>query len=208
MALPKNKTKIVATIGPASETPEMLERLIRAGLNVTRLNFSHGDFASHAERIRRIRLAAERVGRRVAIMADLPGPKMRVGKIEPEPIELDSGQSFTLTTEDISGTPQRVSVSFKDLPRVVKPGSKLFLNDGLVQLTVESVSGGEIHAKVSVGGKLRSKNGLNLPGTTLGISALTARDRACLEFALHQGVDAVSQSFVENAADIKAVRDA
>src|SRR5690348_10307841 len=133
--LPKHKTKIVATIGPATESAEMLNRLIRAGLNVARLNFSHGDFTSHAERIKRIRLAAQAVGRRVAIMADLPGPKIRVGEIEPEPIQLHPGGNFTLTTEDIAGTPQRVSVSFKDLPRVVQTGSKLFLNDGLVQLT-------------------------------------------------------------------------
>lgn len=207
MVLPKNKTKIVATIGPATETTEMLERLIRAGLKVARLNFSHGDFNSHAERMKRIRSAAKSVGRPVAIMADLPGPKMRVGEIEAEPIELHAGESFTLTTDDIVGNPKRVSVSFKDLPRVVKPGSKLFLNDGLVQLTVESVSGKEVHCKVLVGGELRSRKGLNLPGTVLGISAFTAHDRACLEFALEQGVDAVSQSFVENAGDIEAVRD-
>jgi pyruvate kinase len=208
MTLPKNKTKIVATIGPASEAPEMLERLIRAGLNVARLNFSHGDFASHAEHIRRIRSAAEAVGRRVAIMADLPGPKMRIGKIEPEPIQLHSGENFTLTPEEITGTPQRVSVSFKRLPEVVKPGDRLFLNDGLVQLTVERVAGSEVHCKVSVGGELRSKKGLNLPGIALGISAFTPHDRACLEFALQQGVDAVSQSFVETHDDIKAVRSA
>src|SRR5215475_8471600 len=171
MALPTNKTKIVATIGPASETPEMLERLIRAGLNVARLNFSHGDFASHAERIKRIRSTAEAAGRRVAIMADLPGPKMRIGKIEPEPIQLHSGEDFILTTEEIGGTPQRVSVSFKRLPEVVKPGDRLFLNDGLVQLTVERVSGSEVHCKVSIGGELRSKKGLNMPGIALGLSA-------------------------------------
>src|SRR5262249_7161709 len=101
MALPNNKTKIVATIGPASETPEILERLIRAGLNVARLNFSHGDLVDHAERIKRIRSAAEAVGRRVTIMADLPGPKMRIGKIEPEPIHLRSGENFILTTEEV-----------------------------------------------------------------------------------------------------------
>jgi len=116
MALPNNKTKIVATIGPASELPEMLESLIRAGLNVARLNFSHGDFTGHAERIQRIRSAAQAVGRRVAIMADLPGPKMRIGKIEPEPTQLHTGDSFILTGEDIIGTPQRVWVSFKSLP--------------------------------------------------------------------------------------------
>src|SRR5215467_1124575 len=115
MALPRNKTKIVATIGPASETPEMLERLIRAGLNVARLNFSHGDFAGHAERIGRIRAAAEAAGRRVAIMADLPGPKMRIGKIEPEPIQVHPGDKFVLTTEEITGNAERVSISFKRL---------------------------------------------------------------------------------------------
>src|SRR5262244_985858 len=208
MMLANNKTKIVATIGPASETPEMLERLIRAGLNVARLNFSHGDLTDHAERIKRIRSAAEAVGRRVAVMADLPGPKMRIGKIEPEPIQLHSGENFILTAEEITGTPQRVSVSFKDLPKVVKPGDRLFLNDGLVQLTVEHVSGSEVHCKVSVGGELRSKKGLNLPGIALGISAFTEHDRACLEFALQQGVDAVSQSFVETADDLNAVRAA
>src|SRR5262245_4751367 len=208
MALPSNKTKIVATIGPASDSQEMLRRLIRAGLNVARLNFSHGDLAGHAERIRRIRSAAEAVGRRVAIMADLPGPKMRIGKIEPEPIQLRAGDRFILTTEEISGTPQRVSVSFTRLPDVVKPGDRLFLNDGLVQLIVEQVSGADVHCKVSVGGELRSQKGLNLPGIALGMSAFTGHDRACLEFALRHGADAVSQSFVETCADIEAVRDA
>src|SRR5499427_1651806 len=200
MPLPNNKTKIVATIGPASETPEMLERLIRAGLNVARLNFSHGDFAGHSERIQRIRSAAEAVGRRVAIMADLPGPKMRIGKIEPEPIQLQTGEHFTLTTDLITGNLHRVSVSFKDLPDVVKPQDRLFLNDGLVELTVTHISGGDVHCRVLVGGELRSRKGLILPGIALGISAFTDHDRASLEFALQHGVDAVSQSFVETGA--------
>jgi pyruvate kinase len=208
MLLPNHKTKIVATIGPASESPEMLERLIRAGLNVARLNFSHGDFTGHAERIARLRAAEKATGRRVAIMADLPGPKMRVGKIEPEPIQLRPGASFTLTSEDIVGSAQRVSMSFERLPKVVKPGDRLFLNDGLVQLVVERVAGTEVHCKVVDGGELRSRKGLNLPGIDLGISAFTDHDRACLEFALRVGVDAVSQSFVETAADIEAVRTA
>ncbi|MCX6912818.1 MAG: pyruvate kinase [Verrucomicrobia bacterium] len=208
MLLPNHKTKIVATIGPASESPEMLERLIRAGLNVARLNFSHGDFTDHAERIVRIRTAEKATGRRVAIMADLPGPKMRVGKIEPEPIQLRPGESFTLTSDAVVGNAQRVSMSFERLPRVVKPGDLLFLNDGLVQLVVERVAGAEVHCKVAVGGELRSRKGLNLPGIDLGISAFTDHDRACLEFALNAGVDAVSQSFVETAADIEAVRAA
>lgn len=208
MALPKHRTKIVATIGPASDAPETLERLIRAGLSVARLNFSHGDFSAHAERFRRIRSAEKSTGRRVTIMADLPGPKMRVGKIEPDPIQLRPGESFTLTTEEIVGTQQRVSMSFARLPKVVKPGDRLFLNDGLVQIIVEHVSDGDVHCKVAVGGELRSRKGLNLPGIDLGISAFTEHDRACLEFALKNGVDAVSQSFAETAADIEAVRAA
>src|SRR6266446_2575411 len=139
--LPAHKTKIVATIGPASESPEMLARLIRAGLNVARLNFSHGSPAKHVEVIRRIRDAARETGRRVAIMADLPGPKMRLGKIDPEPIQLLAGGRFTLTNEDIVGNSQRVSMSFEPLPRVVKAGNRIFLNDGLVQLVVERVVG-------------------------------------------------------------------
>src|SRR5262245_7795140 len=208
MTLPKNKTKIVATIGPASETPEMLERLIRAGLNVARLNFSHGDLAGHAEHINLIRSAAAAAGRRVAIMADLPGPKIRIGRIEPEPIQLHPGDNFILTADDVSGDAQRVSVSLTRLPRVVKPGDRLFLNDGLVQLTVQRVSSPEVHCKVEVGGELRSKKGLNLPRIALGISAFTDHDRACLEFALEHGVDALSQSFVETRDDMDAVRAA
>ena len=131
-----------------------------------------------------------------------------MGKIDPEPIQLRPGERFTLTSEDIVGDAQRVSMSFARLPQVVKPGDRLFLNDGLVQLVVERVAGNDVHCKVAVGGELRSKKGLNLPGIDLGISAFTDHDRACLEFALEHGVDAVSQSFVETAADIEAVRAA
>ena len=208
MALPDHKTKIVATIGPASESPGMLERLIRAGLNIARLNFSHGDFTDHAERIARIRAAERATGRRVAILADLPGPKMRLGKIDPEPIELRPGAIFTLTSDDIVGDAQRVSMSFTSLPKVVKPGDGLYLNDGLVQLRVDRVAGNDVQCQVIVGGELRSRKGLNLPGIDLGIRAFTGHDRDCLEFALEHGVDAVSQSFVEKAADIEAVRAA
>src|SRR6059058_1529915 len=207
-AFPEHKTKIVATIGPASESPEMLVRLIRAGMNVARLNFSYGDFSHHAELIHRIRDAARTTARRVAIMADLPGPKMRLGKIDPEPIQLLPGAHFTLTSEDIVGDTQRASTSFERLPRVVKPGDRIFLNDGLVQLVVERVAGNDVECTVAVGGELRSRKGLNLPGVDLGISAFTEYDRACLEFALEAGVDAVSQSFVDRAADIHAVRAA
>ncbi len=208
MKLPANKTKIVATIGPASMEPKVLEELILAGMNVARLNFSHGDFAQHGEVIARLRSAGETTGRRIAIMADLPGPKMRLGKIDPGPIELHTGDEFTLTTADIVGGQERVSMSFERLPRVVKPGDRLFLNDGLVQLIVEEVAGEDVRCTVAVGGELSSRKGLNLPGIALGISAFTDRDRECLAFAIEQGVDAVSQSFVESAEDIEAVRAA
>lgn len=208
LTLPTHKTKIVATIGPASESPEMLRRLIGAGLNVARLNFSHGDLAQHGEIIRRVRDAARETGRRVAIMADLPGPKMRLGQLDPESIQLLPGMHFTLTNEEIVGNAQRASMSFEPLPRVVKPGNQLFLNDGLVQLVVERVAGSNVECRVAVGGELRSRKGLNLPGIHLGISAFTEHDRICLAFALKAGVDAVSQSFVESAADIEAVRTA
>jgi pyruvate kinase len=208
MQLPCHKTKIIATIGPACESPEMLERLLIAGMNIARLNFSHGDFDGHANRIERLRTAARVTGKRVVIMADLPGPKMRIGKISPDPIELRSGNSITLTTEDIIGNEQRVSVSFNQLPQVVKSGDYLFLNDGLIQLVVEKAEAKDVRCKVTVGGELRSRKGLNLPGINLGISAFTDHDRSCLKFAMEHGVDAVCQSFVETASDINAVRSA
>ena len=205
---PEHKTKIVATIGPASDSPEILEGMIRSGMDVARLNFSHGDFSVHGGLIARIRAAENAVGRRVAIMADLPGPKMRLGKIDPEPIQLVAGDRFTLTAEPIVGNAQRASMSFERLPRVVKTGDRLFLNDGQVQLVIQRVEGNEVHCTVAVGGELRSRKGLNLPGIDLGICAFTDHDRECLEFALANGVDAVSQSFVETAKDIQAVRSA
>ncbi|MBW1840490.1 MAG: pyruvate kinase [Deltaproteobacteria bacterium] len=208
MKLPKSKTKIVCTIGPASESPQLLEKMIRAGMNVARLNFSHGDFSSHQEVIQNIRAAAQAVGRRVAIMADLPGPKMRIGQFKNDPVMLKPGDSFSLTTEAVPGDHRRVSSTFAQLPHVVKSGDRLFLNDGLIQLIVEKVEGNDVHCQIRVGGELRSHKGLNFPGINLGISAFTGRDRECLEFALDQGVDAVSQSFVETAADIESVREA
>ncbi|MBV9645637.1 MAG: pyruvate kinase [Verrucomicrobia bacterium] len=208
MIIPDHKTKIVATIGPASNSPEMLESLIRAGMNIARLNFSHGSFDQHAEVIKRIRAASKTTGRRVAIMGDLPGPKMRLGTINPDPVQLVAGAPFTLTSETIAGSARRVSMSFEPLSRVVKPGDRLFLNDGLVQIVVDRVEGNEVHCIVAVGGELRSRKGLNLPRVNLGVSAFTEHDRKCLEFALGCGVDALSQSFVESGADIESVRAA
>ncbi len=208
MPLPVQKTKIVATIGPASQSLDMMTKLIEAGMNVARLNFSHGDFTSHGKVIKDLRAAAKTAGRRIAIMADLSGPKMRIGKLAEEPIELHPGDTFTLTTQDVVGDARRVSVSFENLPQAVKPGDTLYLNDGYIELIVLEVRGTEVACKVWVGGELRSRKGLNLPDIELGVSAFTPRDRECLAFALESGVDAVSQSFVEGAADIEAVRTA
>ena len=208
MSLRTHKTKIVATIGPASDAPEILEQMIRAGLSVARLNFSHGTFEEHAARIERLRAAEKAAGGTIALMADLPGPKMRIGQLAQEPVQVEAGGTFVLTSREIVGDVGRASMTFDGLPRVVKQGDRLFLNDGIIQLQVERVEAPDVHCRVLVGGELRSRKGLNLPGIHLGISAFTERDRACLKFAIEHGVDAVSQSFVESAADIQAVREA
>ena len=208
MAFPANKTKLVCTIGPASDSPQILEKMLLAGMNVARLNFSHGDFSSHRTTIQKVRAASRATGKQVAIMADLPGPKIRIGQFAEEPIELKSGEPFTLTTKEIVGDTDRVSVSFSPLPIAVKPGDKLYINDGYVEVEVNRIDGNDVHCKVVVGGRLRSRKGLNLPGIDLGISAFTEHDHECLKFAMENGVDAVSQSFVETGADIDAVRDA
>lgn len=206
--LPLCKTKFVCTIGPASNSIEMLKKMISSGMNVARLNFSHGDFIGHGEVIKNIRVASHEAGRPVAIMADLPGPKMRLGVFSEEPVHLETGDTFTLTSKDIQGNRQRASMSFPRLPKVVKKNDILFLNDGLVQLKVLDVHDQDVVCIVEVGGELRSRKGLNLPGIDLGISAFTSHDRACLEFALKNGVDAISQSFVNDASDIEDVRKA
>lgn len=208
MRFPTHKTKIVATIGPASGKPEIIEKMITAGMNVARLNFSHSDFAGHKVMIDAIRAASRATGRRVAIMADLPGPKIRIGELAQEPIDLQAGARLVLTTEQAAGDAGRISVSFEKLPFVVKRGDAVFINDGFVQLEVIDSAGTDVHCRVVVGGELRSRKGLNLPGIDLAIGAFTDHDRACLDFALAHGVDAVSQSFVEQARDVEAVREA
>jgi pyruvate kinase len=208
MKLPAHKTKIVCTIGPASESPETMGQMIQAGMNVARLNFSHGDFTGHKKVIEHLREAARTAGRRLAILADLPGPKIRVGQFAKEPVELKPGDPFTLTTEEVVGDSRRVSVSFSTLPQSVKPGDLIFLNDGFIQLEVLGVKAPEVQCRVIVGGELRSRKGLNLPGINLGITAFTDHDRRCLQFALENGVDAVSQSFVESGEDLQNVRRA
>jgi pyruvate kinase len=185
-----------------------MQAMLEAGMSVARLNLSHGDFDAHARVVARLRAAAQAAGRRIAILADLPGPKIRIGEIPGGPVELKSGDPFTLTTQTVSGDSRRVSVTLPGLAARVKPGDRLFLNDGLIQLEVTGATATDVACRVRAGGELSSRKGLNLPGIDLGISAFTERDRACLQFAASQGIDAVSQSFVESAADIEAVRAA
>jgi pyruvate kinase len=156
MSLRSHKTKIVTTIGPACYAPAILEQMVRTGLSVARLNFSHGTFDEHAARIDRLRAAATAARRPIALMADLPGPKIRIGLLAEEPVPLAPGGTFTLTTRDIVGDAGRASMTFAGLPQVVKPGNTLFLNDGIIQLEVQHVDGTDVRCRVLTGGELRS----------------------------------------------------
>ena len=202
------KTKIVCTIGPASQEQDVLERMIVNGMDIARINFAHGDLDGHRQTIANIRAAAENAGRRVAIFGDLPGPKMRIGSFAEEPVVLEKGQSFVLHADDVVGDEERVSMNFEELSQVVEPGDHIFLNDGYLQLEVKAIKSKEVHCEVIVGGELRSRKGVNLPDIELGISAFTELDRQFLQFAAEQRLDGVSQSFVESAQDIEAVRAA
>ncbi|MEJ2630523.1 MAG: pyruvate kinase [Acidihalobacter sp.] len=208
MNLPRHKTKIVCTIGPASDKIAVLVRMIRAGMNVARLNLAHGDADSHAGTVAKLRQASEQAGRPVAILADLPGPKLRIGRISPAPLRLHHGDRFTLTTEPLVGNAERVSVpDFPELPQAVRRGESLFLNDGFIQLKVLEVTGSEVRCRVTVGGELRSHKGLNIPHMHISLPAFTERDQALLAFACEQQVDAVSISFVGDASDVERVRN-
>ena len=206
--LPRKKTKIICTVGPASSDQETLERMMNAGMNIARINFAHGNFESHGRTIANVRAAAAATGRRIAIMGDLPGPKMRIGQLEEESIELVRGDVFDLHVDEVPGTRERVSINFENLPKVVRPGDRIFINDGMVQVTVLEIDGCCVHTEVRAGGELRSHKGVNFPGIDLGISAFTDQDRQFLTFAAEQKLDAVSQSFVQDERDIQAVRDA
>ena len=205
---PPKKTKIVGTIGPATQSEEALEALMRAGLNIARINFAHGDLDTHRQVIEAIRRVAARLERKVAVMGDLPGPKIRLGAIANGPVELERGTSFTLVKHDIVGDATRASHSFPKLPDVVSPGDSIYLNDGYVQLLVAEIRDGDVHCTVESGGPINSRKGMNLPRIDLGMLAFTPQDEEFLRFAAEMEMDAVSQSFVQDAADIEAVRTA
>jgi len=197
------RTKIVCTLGPASNTQAAIDALVEAGMDCARLNFSHGDHAIHRELASLVRVASQRARRPLAILGDLCGPKMRVGQFADGSAELTAGAPFVLTTEDVAGTAERVSVSYKVLTADVKPGDVVLLDDGLLRLRVERVDGPDVHCMVEIGGTLSDRKGLNLPGVTLSTPALTEKDRRDLAFAVDElKVDYLALSFVRQANDI------
>ena len=205
--MPRRATKIVATLGPASSDPALLEQMIRAGVNVVRLNFSHGKAQDHIDRATMVRAAAARAGREVAIMADLQGPKIRVGKFAEGKVFLEQGQSFILDAARTElGDIDAVGLDYKALPREVKAGDVLLLNDGLIVITVDAVRGEQIHTTVQLGGELSNNKGINKQGGGLTAPALTAKDMDDIRTAMSLQADYVAVSFPKNATDMEMAR--
>ena len=196
------RVKILCTIGPASRDLDVLEALIRSGMNVARLNLSHGTHEYHAETIHRVRTLSDKLGKPIAILADLQGPKLRMGKMQAGGVRLIDGESFILTNEDIVGVSGRAPVQYKALPELVQPGEHILIDDGLLELEVVETNAQEIHTKVIFGGVLHDNKGINLPDASLSIPAITDKDREDIEFALEQEVDWVALSFVRTASEV------
>ena len=205
--MPNHATKIVATLGPASSDPAMLEAMIKAGVNVVRLNFSHGKAQDHVDRATLVREAAKRAGRVVAIMADLQGPKIRVGKFADGKVMLLAGASFVLdASREQPGDIHGVGLDYKELPRDVKSGDLLLLNDGLIVLTVDKVQGEQVHTTVKMGGELSNNKGINKQGGGLTAPALTGKDMEDIKTAMSFQADYVAVSFPKNATDMEMAR--
>ncbi|OHD54829.1 MAG: pyruvate kinase [Spirochaetes bacterium GWF1_51_8] len=201
-------TKTVFTIGPASRDPNTIKSLIFEGGDVARLNFSHEDFAAHARSVEYVRLASEELHKPVGIFQDLQGPKIRIGKLKTEFIELKEDGELIITTDQIEGDEKRVSIDYPYLHEEVSPGSRILLDDGLMELRVESISGKDIRCKVISGGKLKPRKGVNLPHIRLHkISSITEKDRADLAFSFEQDLDFVALSFVRSSADVKELKE-
>jgi pyruvate kinase len=200
--------KIIATLGPAVAEDGVLRRLLAAGVDLVRLNFSHGDHASHQAAIEQVRRLEEESGRFVGIIADLQGPKIRTGELEGGgPVMLVAGAALCITTEAVVGTSARVSTTYRALPEDVKPGDRILMDDGLLEVRVTAVEPPAVRCEVVTGGELGEHKGLNLPGVAVSSPALTAKDRADLEFALRAGVDYVAVSFVRSAVDVAVAKD-
>ncbi|RNF40852.1 pyruvate kinase [Planococcus salinus] len=203
------KTKIVCTIGPASETPEMLESLIEAGMNVARLNFSHGDHEEHALRIQRIREASKKTGKIVGIMLDTKGPEIRTHKMENDAIELVTGQKVAVSMKEVLGTPEMFSITYDRLIEDVREGSIILLDDGLIELRVDSIdlANSLIHTNVENAGVLKSKKGVNVPGVSVQLPGITEKDAKDILFGIEQNVDFVAASFIRRASDVMEIRE-
>ncbi|MGH2486089.1 MAG: pyruvate kinase, partial [Ktedonobacterales bacterium] len=197
------RTKIVCTLGPATSSEASVEALIQAGMNVARVNFSHGTLEEHAATIARVRAVAARLGVPVAILQDLQGPKIRTGAlVDGKAVRLADNQAFTITTQPVAGTSERVSTTYAPLPTDVRRGDRILLSDGAIELRVEAVDGAEVRCRVVQGGALAEHQGINLPGVAVSAAALTEKDRADLIFGVHHRVDFIALSFVRQAADI------
>jgi len=201
------KTKIVATIGPVSEDEKTLERLIKHGVNVIRLNFSHGSFAEHGLRVKKVREISSRLDIPVAILQDLCGPKIRIGDFNEERVTLIAGKEFVLTTTEGVGDEHRVWVNYHNLPQEVKAGNIIFLDDGKKKLVVKRIEGNDIYCEVIIGGETKGRRGVNVPGAYLSLSSLTDKDKKDLEFGIEQGVDFMALSFVRRPEDVLELRE-
>ena len=200
------RAKIVATLGPATSTLGQIRELVDAGLDVARLNMSHGTHEDHEKAYRMVREAAGASGRGVAILADLQGPKIRLGNVADGPVRLEVGSAFTITTRDVAGDAHLCSTTYAGLPGDVTPGERVLVDDGRVVLEVTGVEGTEVHTRVVVAGPVSNHKGINLPGVAVSVPALSEKDEEDLRFALHLGVDLVALSFVRSAADADDVR--
>lgn len=205
----QRRAKIICTLGPASSSPKMIDALVRAGMDVARLNFSHGTREEAAQRVAAIRRASGRHEKPLAILADLQGPKIRTGLLDQHrPVVLRAHQRLTITTRNIPGTADTISTNFRALPEAVKKNDRILLSDGEIELRVLSVRGHDVVCYIENGGQLGEHKGINLPGIPLRIPSLTPKDRKDLIFALQLGVDYVAMSFVRTAADVRAVKSA
>lgn len=202
----ERRTKIVATLGPACGEETIIERLIKAGVNVFRLNFSHGTHAEHENRIQLIREVSKSLNYPVTVLQDLQGPKIRTGEIKQGSVTLEQGQTFKLTTKPVPGDEQMVSVDYRDLPDSVRPGGRILLDDGNLELVVVGVDETTIETNVVLGGELKSRKGVNVPGAKLNVRALTDKDEKDLAFGIEHEVDAIAMSFVRRASDIVGLR--
>ncbi|BDA65456.1 MULTISPECIES: pyruvate kinase [Actinomyces] len=202
------RAKIVCTLGPATDSPEQVQALVDAGMNVARINRSHGRVEDHEEVIGRVRAAAEASGRAIAVLVDLQGPKIRLGKfVNDQKVMLNKGDEFTITTDDVLGTVKRCSTTFKGLPGDCRPGDRLLIDDGNVAVRVVAVTDTDVVTRVEVPGFVSNNKGINLPGVAVSVPALSEKDRVDLRWALEVGADFIALSFVRNADDIKDVHE-